>query len=198
LTGVLPLGAFLAEHVWTNSFSVVGPQAFNEAVEHLQSMTYILFLEVGLIGLPLLYHSLYGIVISLQGRPNGLNYTYARNWMYTLQRVSGVILLFYIGWHVWGTRITNAMNGKMVTYEYMNAYLSSPGMLVWYIVGLASACFHFANGLWAFLIGWGVTVSQRSMRWSGLVCTAVGIVIFLMGLNSVLGFFGKGLYLNFA
>ena len=147
LTGVVPIGAFLLEHFWTNSYSVYGPQAFNEAVEKLQSLPYLLVLEIGMIGLPILYHSLYGIVISIYGRPNNLNYRYARNWMYTLQRVSGVILFLYIGFHVYETRITSFLKGTPMTFEYMVQELSEPGMFLFYFLGVVSAVFHFANGL---------------------------------------------------
>ncbi len=197
LTGVVPIGAFLLEHFWTNSYAVYGPKAFDEAVEKLRSMPYVLFLEVGMIGLPILYHSIYGIMIAVAGRPNNLRYHYARNWMYVLQRVTGVILLLYIGLHVYETRIESSIKGVTVTFDYMVKELSEPGMFLFYLTGILSAVFHFANGLWSFLIGWGITTTEKSMKRSAYVCTAIGVGLGLVGINALLGFFGKAVVINF-
>src|ERR671916_577639 len=83
LSGIVPIGAFLLEHLYTNSKAAhptAGPQQFNKAVEDLQAIPYILLLEIGFIFIPLLYHAIYGMVITLEARPNNLNYPYPRNW----------------------------------------------------------------------------------------------------------------------
>jgi succinate dehydrogenase / fumarate reductase cytochrome b subunit len=49
---------------------------------------------------PLIYHAVYGLVITVEARPNNLHYPYARNWFYTIQRVTGIILFFFILFHV--------------------------------------------------------------------------------------------------
>jgi succinate dehydrogenase / fumarate reductase, cytochrome b subunit len=196
LTGVFPIGVFLVEHFFTNSFALFGPQAFNETVEKLQSLPYVIFLEVGLIAVPILYHALYGIMISGQGRPNSFQYCYLRNWMYVLQRLTGVVLLIYIGMHVYETRIMAAIRGEHITYEYVAQELAQPGMFAFYVLGILSAVFHFSSGLWSFLIGWGVTVTERSMRTSAYICTLMGIVLGAIGLNALLAFLGKGFLIS--
>ena len=80
LSGIVPLGIFLLEHFYTNSKALDGAAHFNEAVQGLQSIPYILFIEVGGIFLPLIYHAVYGLVITMEARPNNLNYPYARNY----------------------------------------------------------------------------------------------------------------------
>ena len=32
-------------------------------------------------------------------------------------------------------------------------------MFIFYIIGIISTVFHFANGLWSFFVSWGITVS---------------------------------------
>ena len=65
LTGILPLGVFLLEHFYTNSKAlgggvdaagkpIPGSQLFNEAVADLQSIPYIIFVEVFGIFIPLI------------------------------------------------------------------------------------------------------------------------------------------------
>ncbi|MCE2983379.1 MAG: succinate dehydrogenase cytochrome b558 subunit [Parachlamydia sp.] len=61
-----------------------------------------------------------------------------------------------------------------------NAF-KSPLMIVLYTILVLAACFHAFNGLWTFMITWGVTLtaaSQRGMR---------RIALFLMALISFLG-----------
>src|SRR5919205_1667226 len=100
LTGILPLGVFLLEHFYTNSKAMTGPGDFNDAVKDLQSIPYILFVEVIGIFIPLIYHAVYGLFITWEARPNNLHYPYPRNWFYTIQRVTGIILFFFITFHV--------------------------------------------------------------------------------------------------
>ena len=64
LTGILPLGIFLLEHFYTNSKALSGAADFNNAVKDLQSIPYILFVEIGGIFIPLVYHAVYGLVIT--------------------------------------------------------------------------------------------------------------------------------------
>src|ERR1700690_3051788 len=135
LPGFLPLGAFLGEHLYSN-FQAVGSGGearFNEVVKDLQTNPIIIFAEIGLIGLPLLYHAFYGIFVASQARPNPGQYGYLRNWTYTLQRITGIVLFFYIGYHVWNTRLVpvfhpelsnlqNVDGQALVSSRYMHDY----------------------------------------------------------------------------
>src|SRR5437762_7231736 len=100
LSGIVPLGLFLLEHFYTNSKALTGPADFNNAVKDLQSIPYVLFVEIGGIFIPLIYHAVYGLVITVEARPNNLHYPYPRNWFYLIQRLTGVILFFFITFHV--------------------------------------------------------------------------------------------------
>src|ERR1700730_15134769 len=100
LSGIAPLGIFLLEHFYTNSKALNGAAEFNTAVKDLQSIPYIIFVEIGGIFIPLIYHAVYGLVITAEARPNNLAYPYPRNWFYLVQRITGVILFFFITFHV--------------------------------------------------------------------------------------------------
>ncbi|MFN2598652.1 MAG: succinate dehydrogenase, partial [Pyrinomonadaceae bacterium] len=86
LTGIVPLGVFLLEHFYTNSKALTGANDFNNAVRDLQSIPYIIFVEIIGIFIPLIYHAVYGLFITWEARPNNLHYPYPRNWFYTIQR----------------------------------------------------------------------------------------------------------------
>lgn len=191
LAGVVPIGAFLLEHYFTNSFSTQGPAVYNEVVGSLQGLPYLIWLEVFLIFLPILFHAVYGIYIAWQARYNADKYPLLRNWMFTLQRVTGVFLFIYVGLHVYETRFQVFLDEslKYRLFEHMQEILSNGVYLGFYVAGVVSAAFHFANGLWTFGIVWGITAGRRAQRLSSYACAAIGVVLTGMGINSLLGFF---------
>jgi succinate dehydrogenase / fumarate reductase cytochrome b subunit len=209
VTGFLPIGGFLLEHFYSN-YQAVGPggkERFDEVVRSLQTNPLIIWLEIFVIALPLLYHAAYGILVAKQARPNNGEYGYLRNWTYLFQRVTGGILLAYIIYHVWNTRLyphfarpdhplyrylLEAGNQKLVSSDYMSHYLAEKHLgleVIWiYVVGVACAVYHFVNGIWNVGIHWGITVSPKSQRLSGVVCGMLGVALLAVGLASLLAF----------
>ncbi len=104
LTGIVPIGAFLVEHIVSNFETWNGPLAYAQQVKFLNGLPLVRVLEWTFIFIPLLYHALYGVYIALRGRNNVNVYPWAGNWGYFTQRVTGFIALFYIGYHVWTQR----------------------------------------------------------------------------------------------
>ncbi|MFI5372982.1 MAG: succinate dehydrogenase, partial [Candidatus Eisenbacteria bacterium] len=56
LSGVVPVGAFLLEHFYTNSFAIQGAAKFNRAAEDIGSIPYVILVEWVAIGIPILFH----------------------------------------------------------------------------------------------------------------------------------------------
>lgn len=200
LSGIFPLGIFLLEHFYTNSKSLTGAADFNNAVKDLQSIPYILFVEIGGIFIPLIYHAVYGLVITAEARPNNLNYPYPRNWFYLIQRITGVILFFFIAFHVLNFRF------GMIPYLNNQSVATHPGeafnivarefhmwpIFVIYLIGITATVWHLANGIWLFLVDWGITIGERAQRLTGYACIAFGVVLLLVGVNSAVGFIHDG------
>ncbi|NHC40816.1 succinate dehydrogenase [Bacillus sp. MM2020_1] len=187
LLGVIPIGIFVMQHLVVNHYATVGVESFNKAANFMGNLPFRYVLETVIIYLPILFHAIYGLYIAFTAKNNASQYGFFRNWMFMLQRVSGVITLIFITWHVWETRIAAAF-GNEVNFQMMQDILSSPFMFAFYVVGIISAIFHFANGLWSFLVSWGITVSPRSQ----VISTYVTIVIFLalsyVGVTTLLAF----------
>ena len=181
LSGVFPIGFFLLEHMFSNSFILFGPEAYNRQIEFLRSMPFVVFLEVTFIALPILYHAGYGLFVTFSGKMNLSSYPYTQNFFYTLQRITGVIALIYIGYHVYHTRIVNAMYGTEVSFARMQELMRLPFVFWFYVLGLASVCFHFANGVWGFCVSWGITVSAKAQRNVGIAFGILSLVIFIVG-----------------
>lgn len=191
LTGVVPIGAFLLEHFFSNSFSAQGPDAYNKMVATLSGLPYVLWIETFVIFIPILFHAVYGTWIAFQAKPNAVRYPFLRNWMFVLQRVTGVFLFIYIALHVYETRFQVFFDPELKHnfFDHMRVLLSSPAYFGLYLAGVLSAAFHFANGLWTFGIVWGITAGQKSQQLSFYACAVIGVVVAGMGVNSLLGFF---------
>ena len=186
LTGVFPIGAFLLEHMFSNSFILHGAEAYNNQIGFLMSLPYVLFIETLFIYLPILYHAFYGFYVMFTGKNNLAWYPNRGNILYSLQRWTGMLTFIYIGYHVYHTKIVNILYGTEVSYARMAEIMHDPRMVVFYILGMAAAMFHFANGVWGFLISWGVTVGPKARKVSGILCTGLGLTLFAMGVNAVL------------
>jgi succinate dehydrogenase / fumarate reductase cytochrome b subunit len=117
---------------------------------------------------------------------------YPRNWSYVLQRVSGLFLVAYITYHVWSTRFSpEILSGDRDMFGLMHRHLQNPGILVFYILGVVSAAYHFGNGLFGFSIHWGIATGKQAQRHAARLAFAVFVVLSLVGVNSLLAFIGK-------
>jgi succinate dehydrogenase / fumarate reductase cytochrome b subunit len=202
LSGIFPLGIFLLEHFYTNSKALTGAADFNKAVSELQSIPYIIFVEITGIFIPLLYHAIYGLVITVEARPNNLAYPYPRNWFYLVQRITGVILFFFIIFHVLNFRfgLIPGLNMESVATHPTKAFdivareFRIVPIFILYLIGITATVWHLANGIWLFLVDWGITIGERAQRLTGYACIAFGAVLLLVGVNAAVAFIhDKGL-----
>ena len=44
-----------------------------------------------------------------------------------------------------------------------------------YMIGITATVWHFANGIWLFLVDWGITIGERAQRLTGYACIAFGV-----------------------
>ncbi|MEK3954184.1 succinate dehydrogenase subunit C [Psychrobacillus psychrotolerans] len=188
LLGIIPVGLFLAQHLVVNHFATRGAEAFNSASHFMESLPFRLMLEIFVIYIPLMFHAFYGIYIAFTAKNNPKQFGTLRNYLFILQRFTGIFLVVFIAWHVFETRFQAAIGAKEVNFNMMAEILSNPWMLGFYIVGVVSATFHLANGIWSFLVSWGITQSARSQQ----IVTYVTLIIFLalsvVGVQALLAF----------
>jgi succinate dehydrogenase / fumarate reductase cytochrome b subunit len=200
LSGIMPLGIFLLEHFYTNSKALTGAADFNNAVKDLQSIPYILFVEIGGIFIPLIYHAVYGLVITMEARPNNLSYPYPRNWFYLIQRLTGVILFFFITFHVLnfrfglipGLNTVSVAHSPERAFEIVSHEFRMIPIFIVYMIGITATVWHLANGIWLFLVDWGIAIGERAQRLTGYACIAFGVVLLLVGINAAIAFIRPG------
>jgi succinate dehydrogenase / fumarate reductase cytochrome b subunit len=194
LTGIIPVGFYMLQHLTLNSFSVAGPSYFNGVISFFESIpTHVLLaMEIGLIWLPLLFHAVYGVLIVGRSSPNYLSskYGWSQNRMYTFQRWSGVFLFLFLIYHVLSTTGVKYYNGSAdgIRYAAMHDYFSHPWWLLLYMVGVLCASYHLCYGIWNFCIRWGITISDRAQMKVQKFAFAMFIVVTLLGWSALLGF----------
>jgi len=184
-TGIFPVGAFLAEHFWSNSYALVSVNKYNEASRELQTIPWKIFVEAAFIWLPILFHGGYGVYVWWKGESNVSQYPWVGNWMYSLQRWSGLIAFAFISWHVYTERFLT--HGKS-TFADVDRALQNPYYLAFYLLGVVASSFHLGNGLWNFLCKWGIAATSRSQRAAAYLGAAVAIVFSVVGMAIVLSF----------
>lgn len=201
----MPVGVFLVLHLWTYGRALGGKLALDDATADAANSPYLWVVEGLFIWLPLAFHAAYGLTLTFGARTNVGRYATTRNWMYVLQRVSGVVALAFIVYHLLEYRVPLAV-GKMTRadlFQQLCASMSStsrwgvPVAAIVYLLGIAACVFHLANGLYGVCFSWGVTTSERASRLAAGAFGVFGIVLFVLGANTVI-YFATGSRLVFS
>src|SRR5580698_1365386 len=187
LTGIVPIGAFLIEHIISNFETLNAPLAYAQQVKFLNSLPLVRVLEWVFIFIPLAFHAGYGVFIAARGRSNVNVYPWAGNWIYLFQRITGIIAFVYIIQHVWRQRFSGISLPEHpgAAFHKVQVELSNPWMLAIYVIAMIATTWHFAYGIWLFAAKWGITPGEKARKKFGYVCAVVGIGLCLMGLASI-------------
>jgi len=196
LTGIVPLGIFFFVHMYTNSTAMSGAKVFNEHVQDIHNIPYLLFVEVFGIFLPLLYHSIYGIIISRETRPNMGSYSYARNWFYFIQRISGAFLFFFLIFHILNFRFGMIPGLNMIpvaghassAYDIVAREFRIDGIFMLYILGVVATAWHLAYGIWLFAVDWGIVIGEKAQKVALYACIGLAIFLGAVGINAAASF----------
>lgn len=196
LTGIVPLGLFYFVHLYTNSTALNGPKVFNDHVGGIHEMPYLLFVEILGIFVPLMFHSIYGIIISGESRMNAGAYPFARNWFYIFQRVTGGYLFFFLLFHILnfrfglvpGLNMTPVAGNADQAYAIVSGEFRMSWVLVVYILGLLATAWHLAYGFFLFAVDWGLVIGEKAQRMA--LYASLGLAAFLgvAGINAAFGF----------
>ncbi len=195
LMGIVPIGAFLFNHLLTNSTAFLGEKNFDDHVLWIHHMPWLLAIEVCFIFVPIAFHAVYGVVIALQARSNVSRYGYGDNWRYMLQRVTAWITLVFIVVHLVHFRFAHWFGAESYaaahpyflafTQQGFTMWLPMSAWMVIYVIGLAAAVFHLCNGLVTFCITWGVVIGDDSRKRLSLAAAALGLLLMAWGLISL-------------
>lgn len=196
LTGIVPLGLFYFVHIYTNSTALNGSDAFNKHVADIHGMPYLLLIEIVGIFIPLIFHSVYGVLISAEAKPNLLGYRYGRNWFYMLQRVTGIYLFVFLLFHILNFRfgLIPGLNMVPVAGNADKAFAIVAGefqltwVLVIYFLGLIATAWHLAYGLFLFAVDWGIVIGEKAQRITMYASLAFALFLSVVGINAAMAF----------
>lgn len=195
ITGVMPVGYYMAQHLALNTFSVAGPDKFNGVIEFFEGMPkhFLLALEVCMIWLPLLFHAIYGIFIINRAENNYFTtkYKWSQNKMFFLQRLSGGVVFLFLIYHVLATTVQKYWTGnsEVIKYTAMSERLHNPLILSIYVLGILGASYHLGYGIWNFCIRWGITVTDAAQQRIQKISAVIFVGLTLMGWLALAGFF---------
>jgi succinate dehydrogenase / fumarate reductase cytochrome b subunit len=196
LSGIV-FGGYIVIHLLVNATLVEGarvlgePTVFQMQVDKIHSLPFLLAVEWAFIYLPIIYHTLYGLLITFTGQPNALSYPYAKNWFYFFQRASAIVIALFIAFHVLAMKgVFGGDLGRQLTFDPARATQSAARHMhaVWWIgfvvypLGILASCYHLANGFWAAAITWGLTVSKAAQRRWGYVCSGLFVLTLVCGI----------------
>lgn len=196
----IAFGGFVCFHLLVNATLIQGPgkeghgAIFNGMVGYIHSIPFRMAVEWSFIFLPILFHTIYGIYVMLNGKPNAGSYSYLKNWFYVLQRVSAILLVLFIAFHVFAMY---GFFGKGLEFSAEHPYQSTVNhlqasallSLVVYPIGVLASTFHMANGFWTAAIAWGLTVSNKAQTRFGWVCLAIFAFSSACGIAAIIGSF---------
>ena len=186
ISGILPIGGFLAFHLFENYQATRGADAYNEMTHKLQTLPFAVAAEILIIAVPLLFHGIYGLFVTGTASPNPITNRYFRNFMYTLQRVTGVIVFAFLLFHLWTTRLVQIEDHESLDlFRQVQAALANPWIHAFYVAGILSATGHLAIGIGTFSRAWGLTASPGAERRMIFVSAVVFVLLSYMGVRSI-------------
>jgi succinate dehydrogenase / fumarate reductase cytochrome b subunit len=177
LTGIV-FGLYVAFHLFINATIVQGGHVYQEQVDKIHGLPFLIAVEWATIYLPIIFHTVYGMWIIFTGQPNNGSYPYFKNGLYLLQRISAIILIAFIAFHIFSMK---GLFGHAMAFDPRNANptvirgIDAHWFVAWiiYPIGILAACYHTANGFWTAAVSWGLTISAGGQRRWGWICTVV-------------------------
>jgi succinate dehydrogenase / fumarate reductase cytochrome b subunit len=189
ITGVVPVGAFLAFHLYTNAAALRGADAYNAAARRLQEMPLAVAIEILVIVAPLFFHGIYGLYLVAAEPPTAARSTAGRRALAVAQRATGVLLFVFVLFHLWTARLVQIRDhASLDLFRLMQAALASPWIRSAYAAGILAATFHLSAGLWTFAETWGIATTPRARRATGVVAAGAFVTLSAMGLASLNAF----------
>lgn len=202
LTGII-FGGYIVVHLLINTTLLqggtlaAGTDVYQLQVDKIHSLPWLLVIEWTFIYIPIIFHTVYGIAIIFTGRPNTTRYNYGKNYFYLAQRISAIILVLFIAFHVLGMK---GLLGGALTFDPHRAtettvrHITANGLVAYviYPIGILAGTFHLANGFWTAAITWGLTVFKKAQQRWGLVCVGLFLLTFAAGMASWAAAISKG------
>jgi succinate dehydrogenase / fumarate reductase cytochrome b subunit len=188
ISGIVPVGVFLALHLYSNAEARRGAEAYNALARRIQATPALLAVELLLVAAPLLYHGIYGLFRIADETPAPAARA-SRRTLAVAQRTTGVVLFVFVFVHLWTARLVQIRDhASLDLFRLMQAVLASPWLRAAYLAGVFAATFHLSAGLWTFAEGWGIAATPRARRFAAALAAAVFAALSALGVVSLNAF----------
>jgi succinate dehydrogenase / fumarate reductase cytochrome b subunit len=189
LAGAIPLAGYLVLHLGSQAVALAGAQPYSRVMGAIDSLPLMIALEVAGIYAPLAFHVVAGFGL-MRGRQLRAGSVWVGEGGRTWQSASGVVVLGFIAVHFWQFRwrLWTGELDRSDFYPELCASLSStafggvPLVAVGYLLGVAAAAFHMAQGLFHACLRWELAPRRVAAR----CCGALGAALFLLGALTVI------------
>jgi succinate dehydrogenase / fumarate reductase cytochrome b subunit len=188
ITGMVFALAFVFCFLLPYSSIFGGPAEFNHFMAKVGAIPMLGLTQTIFIVLPLIFHAALGLMIVHGCQINAFSYGFYRNWMYALQRITGIILIPFVAYHVYKTYLVMAFNGKSVDFNFMHSLLAHPWAKVFYCVGIVCTAFYIGNGFASQSTAWGIAASRRARSAASVLGWVVTLGLVIWGLRLVFYF----------
>lgn len=193
LLGAVPLAGYLLLHLLGQVLALRGSALHRAFQALLDRSAFVSSLELGLIYLPLCAHAGLGLW-KVTRTPPGAHGTAVsdRAWPGAagrlLQRLSALVLLLFLVFHVWqfegrlwlGELRRADLLPELCASLSSTAFGGVPLVAIGYLLGVAAAAVHAAQGLYHACSSWGWVMPERRER-LGRACWLGGVVLFAAG-----------------
>ncbi len=187
-------GGYVVVHLLTNASVLASVQMFQLNVDRIHSLGPLLpLVEWIFLFIPIIFHALVGWAIIFGASPNLSDYRYVGNVRYTLQRVTAIILFFFIVGHVLHMHhLGTAFGGGHFKPEEASSSMGAALQLafwipLFYALGVLSAAFHLGNGIWTAGITWGLWITPAAQKRANSIAIAVGLLVAVLGIAAIVG-----------
>lgn len=187
LAGAVPLAGFLLLHLVAQASAFAGWQSHRRMSRFIDAVPGIFALEILCVYLPLVTHVALGLVL-MRSRERASSLGWVGRAGRSLQQASGGILLAFLCFHGWQFR-WRLWTGEIASadlFPELCAALSTtsfggvPLAALAYLIGLAAASWHSAQGVYHVCCEWHM-VSPERQKFLGRLCVAGGAGLFLLG-----------------
>ncbi len=190
---IVPLGVWTLNHLWNNLAAFQGAAAWQKAVtEYPHPLAEAITL--GIVLLPLAWHTVWGLGRIFQTRPNYPRYGYFANLKFIIQRLAGLGLLAFLGAHLWLAFLEpRLLEGRVEPFADIahEMHFHRPTIVV-YILGVLAIAYHLANGLQTALMTFGATVTKASLRKWEIMAWAMFLLMLAMGWGAIFALYRAG------
>ncbi|HPM40878.1 MAG TPA: hypothetical protein PLY45_00390 [bacterium] len=188
LSGLLVSLAYVFLFLMPMSAAAGGAASFNGLAKSLNDLPFAGAAMLPFVLAPLAFHAAVGLSMLYGSELSAISYGFYRNWMYALQRLTGVVLVPFVVFHVTKAHLAFAFTGRAADYAFMQKLLAPGWVRAVYVAGVISAAFHIGNGMATALARLGILGTRRAQDAAAMVMWVVTLVLAAWGVRVVYAF----------